>query len=154
MTDAVSHGWTITELTDRLELKPQTISNWIRSGLVRPDQMRRGRPGYVVGFLGLMELATVAELREAGFSTRQIKDAVENLRRMSGADRPLASLTLVVRGRDIAWRTPEQIPAEISALRKPGQRLMLFPIGERCEAVRRQLEAEERREGDRVEVPA
>jgi hypothetical protein len=79
-----------------------------------------------------MELLAVVELRQAGFSTPAIRRAVENLRHLSGEDRPLARLTLVVSGSDIAWKDAHELRGvALSALHQPGQRLMIFPVGER-----------------------
>lgn len=138
-------GWTIRELADRLDLKLQTISGWISAGLVTPDVRRAGRGGYEIGLLGLMELLTVSELRQVGFSTRQIKKAVEYLRARTGAQRPLASLRLVVAGRDIQWLSKEETDEEVvSALQSPGQHVMIFQLGDLHEQLRQQLEGEER----------
>src|SRR5258708_1366571 len=78
-----------------------------------------------------MELLAIIELRNAGFSLQSVRRAVENLRELSGHARPLAGLTLVVAGGDIAWKDADELEEmPISALHKPGQRLMIFPIGE------------------------
>jgi hypothetical protein len=80
----------------------------------------------------MMELLTVAELRRWGFSIREIQLVVRNLRELSGQGRPLASLTLVISGNDLAWKGEEELgDPPVSALRKPGQCLMMFPAGER-----------------------
>lgn len=109
-----------------------TVSSWVSSNLVHAEQYGRGRGGHVIGITGLLELLAVVELREAGFPLQAIRRAVENLRSLSGQDRPLARLTLIVSGKDIAWKDSRELSdVTISALRRPGQRLMVFPIGER-----------------------
>lgn len=66
----------------------------------------------------------------AGFSTQSIRKAVENLRQLTGEERPLARLMLVISGADIAWRDQEDFDSlPISALIAPGQRLMVLPVG-------------------------
>ncbi len=115
----------------RLEMAPQTLTYWIQTGLVVPDEYGHGRRGHVIGVNGLMELLTVKELREAGFALQEVRRAVENLRRLTGDARPLVRLTLVAAGRDIAWTDRSDVPsAAASALQRPGQRLMVFPVGE------------------------
>jgi len=43
---------------------------------------------------------------------------------------------LIVQGEDIIWRQTEEIEeSQISALHHPGQRLMIFPIGERHQSM-------------------
>jgi hypothetical protein len=95
-----------------------------------------------------MELLAVAELKEAGFSTQAIRRAVGNLRDLTGHDRPLARLTLVVEGNDIAWRDIADLEGrKFSALRRPGQRLMVFPVGEAHARLIAQLAAEAATDG-------
>jgi len=100
--------------------------------------------GHTIGVSGLMELLAIIELRKAGFSAQSIHRAVENLRTLSGHTRPLAGLTLVVDGGDLAWKDATELSAmPISALHKPGQRLMVFPIGEQHAEMLHQLQADE-----------
>jgi DNA-binding transcriptional MerR regulator len=133
-------GWTVRALARMTDLPVQTISSWITAGLITPDHFGRGRGGHTIGMSGLMELLAVAELRQAGFSLQAVRQAVENLRYLTGRARPLANLTLVISGNDIVWRDEEDVAeAQVSALRKPGQRLMVFPVGERHAELMRQL---------------
>lgn len=125
-------GWTAREVARSLDVPANTVISWIASGLVTPDVLRRGRAGHEIGASGLLELLTVVELRNAGISMQAIRRAVDNLHQITGKKRPLARLTLVVQGDDIVWKQTEEIEeARISALHHPGQRLMIFPVGER-----------------------
>lgn len=109
-----------------------TVTSWIQSGLVTPDTLRRGRAGHEIGGAGLLELLAVLELRNADISVQAIRRAVDNLHQLTGHDRPLARLTLIVQGDDIIWKHTEEVEeAPISALHHPGQRLMIFPVGQR-----------------------
>jgi len=125
-------GWTARALARQMGLPAATVASWVVSDLVSVEQYGRGRGGHVIGIAGLLELLAVAELRQAGFPLQSIRRAVQNLRGLTGQDRPLARLTLVVSGKDIAWKDADDLSdVTISALRQPGQRLMVFPIGEK-----------------------
>jgi hypothetical protein len=124
-------GWTARALGRLVDLPAATVASWVTTGLVTPEQYGRGRGGHVIGVLGLLELLAVMELRHAGIPMQSIRQAVENLRDLSGHERPLARLTLIVSGTDIAWTDADDLTGvAVSALHKPGQRLMIFPVGE------------------------
>lgn len=124
-------GWTARALARMVGLPAPTLISWIKSGLVTPESYGRGRGGHMIGVSGLLEVLAIIELRNAGVSKRAIHQAVENLHLLSGKGRPLAQLTLVVDGKDVTWRDAEELSsATVSVLRKPGQRLMILPIGE------------------------
>lgn len=134
-------GWTARSLARLTGVPAPTLATWVSSGLITPEQYGRGRGGHTIGVSGLMELAAIIELRKAGFSLQSIRRAVENLRGLSGHIRPLAGLTLVVAGGDIVWKDADELSMmPISALHKPGQRLMIFPIGERQAEMLHRLE--------------
>lgn len=134
-------GWTARALARQIGLPPATVASWIVVGLISVEQYGRGRRGHVVGITGLLELLAVVELRHAGFPLQTIRRAVANLHELSGKDRPLAKLTLLVSGRDVAWKDSDDLSdVSISALRQPGQRLMVFPIGEQHSELLLQLE--------------
>lgn len=125
-------GWTARELARLTGISVPTVSAWIQAGLIIPHEYGRGRGGHSIGLSGLIELLTIVELRSAGFSLQSIRKAVENLRLISGEHSPLGHLTLVVVGKDIVWRDRDELAnMPVSALYQPGQRVMLFPIGER-----------------------
>ncbi|HEX8237383.1 MAG TPA: MerR family transcriptional regulator [Abditibacteriaceae bacterium] len=129
-------GWTAREIARYIGVPPNTVTSWIQSGLVTPDVLRRGRAGHEIGVSALLELLAVVELKGAGLSVQAIRRAVENLRQLTGHKRPLVHLTLVVQGEDIVWRHSEEVEvAQISALHHPGQRLMIFPIGEQHQSL-------------------
>lgn len=133
-------GWSARALARLLGIPAPTVSAWVNTGLVTPEQFGRGRTGHTIGIAGLMELLAVIELRQAGFSLRAIRRAVENLHELTGLQRPLAKLIIVVRGKDIVWVDDDSIyERPISAFQNPGQRLMIFPIGEKHEACLQKL---------------
>lgn len=124
-------GWSARALAQQTRLPVSTLASWISRGLITPDHRGRGRGGHTIGVAGLLELTAVLALREAGISTERIEEAVRNLRLLSGVERPLARLTLVVQGEDILWRDAHEVEGmTLSTLHKPGQRLMVFPVGE------------------------
>lgn len=134
-------GWTARALARQTGIPATTVASWVTSGLVTPEHYGRGRGGHIIGISGLLELLAVLELRNTGFSMQAIRRAVDNLRQLSGHDRPLMNLTLVVSGNDIVWkdsRDLSEIP--ISLLQVPGQRLMVFPIGEQHAAMLKNLQ--------------
>lgn len=134
-------GWTAREVARFVNVPANTVTSWIQGGLVTPDVLRRGRAGHEIGASALLELLAVVELKSAGISTQAIRRAVENLRQLTGQERPLARLTLVVQGDDIIWKQTEEVEeARISALHHPGQRLMIFPVGERHQTLLKSLE--------------
>jgi DNA-binding transcriptional MerR regulator len=133
-------GWTARELARQTGVPAATLASWITGGIITPEHYGRGRGGHVVGVSGLLELLSVLELRQAGFSLQAIRRTVENLRELTGHARPLVRLILVVCGRDIAWKDAHELSdITISALQRPGQRLMVFPIGERYAELLHQL---------------
>ena len=133
-------GWTSRELARQTKRPAATVASWITSGLITPEHYGRGRGGHVIGIAGLFELLAVVELKNAGFSTQAIRRAVENLRDLSGYDRPLSQMNIVVDGSDILWKDGNELSeVTISALRTPGQRLMVFPVGERHTELLHQL---------------
>lgn len=135
-------GWTARALARQTGVPAATVASWVTNGLVTPERYGRGRGGHVIGVSGLLELLAVLELRDAGFSGQAIRRAVENLRQLSGHERPLVRLTLIVSGKDIAWKDALELSdVTISALHKPGQRLMIFPVGERHAEILYQLQA-------------
>ena len=124
-------GWTARALARQTGVSAGTVALWVTTGLVTPEQYGRGRGGHTIGVSGLLELLAVIELRQAGVPMQAIRRTVENLRQLSGRDRPLARLTLVVSGRDIVWKDALELSGvTVSALHTPGQRLMVFPVGE------------------------
>lgn len=137
------NGWTARALAEHTDTPPTTLSTWISDGLVAVEEAGVGRTGHTIGVMGLLELLAVKQLRGAGFSLQAIRKTVDNLRALSGEDRPLARLTLVVHGDDIIWRDAGDIDGvTVSAFRRPGQRLMVFPLGEAHADLVEQLSSE------------
>jgi len=124
-------GWTARALAQRLDIPPATLNSWISNDLVTLDARGKGRKGHVIGLTGLLEVSTIIELRAAGFTTKQIRRAVKNLRELGGPNRPLARLSLLVSGKDLVRKNAADLDGlTISALATPGQRPMVFPMGE------------------------
>jgi DNA-binding transcriptional MerR regulator len=137
-------GWTARALARLTGVSESTLSSWITNGLVTPEQLGRGRAGHTIGVPGLLELLSVMELREAGFSLQAVRRTVDNLRALSGQPRPLARLTLVVLGQDIVWRDSEELSEmPISAFHRPGQRMMILPVGEKHTELLQRLHSED-----------
>lgn len=90
--------------------------------------------------MGLLELLTVKGLREEGIPLKSVRRAVEVLRGLTGQDRPLARLVLVIDGNDITLRDGDD--GMVSALRWPTQRVMTFPIGPEHAKLLAEIEAE------------
>lgn len=109
------------------------LDKWYRTGFLVPsiaDAPSRG-VSRVYGFRDLVAIRVVLELREQGISLQSLRLVVEYLRSRKGltsASELLASSTLISDGRDV-YTVEENKP--ISALRRPGQRLLLMvPLGE------------------------
>src|SRR5438067_1744912 len=96
--------WTARQLAQLLGVPVPTVTFWVSSGLVTPDRHGRGRGGHSIGMMGLLELVTVHELRQAGFSMQKIRRVVGALHELSGHEHPFARLTIVSIGDDIAWK--------------------------------------------------
>ena len=85
-------------------------------------------------------MVTVMELRNAGISLQAVQRAVEELRRLTREDRPLSQLMVVAIGDDVVWYEEGDPAAFVSAHRRPGQRVLLVPVGEATAELQRRLE--------------
>ena len=121
------NGWSIRAVARSLGLPHSTVAQWIASGLVEPVSRARGRVGYCIGWRGLLEVLAVRDLRSAGFLVQDIHRAVKNVREMMDQEHPLVGITLVIVGDDVLVRSEDD--SYFSALRRPTQRVMVFPIG-------------------------
>ena len=99
---------------------------------------RQGRKGYTIGIQGLLEFVVVQNLVSVGFKFPAIREAFQNLRKLSGQERPFSKLNVVVSGKDILWKDTDDL-SEVSALRQPGQALMIFPVSEQHEQLLQKL---------------
>ncbi len=133
-------GWSMRALADLLGIPTATASYWLNSGLVTAVRRGRGRAGHVIGLEGLRELVTVMELRNAGISLQAVQRAVEELRRLTSEEHPLAQLMVVAIGDDVVWHEEGDPTAFVSAHRRPGQRVLLVPVGEATAELQRRLE--------------
>jgi DNA-binding transcriptional MerR regulator len=109
------------------------LDKWYRTGFLVPsvaDAPSRG-VSRIYGFRDLVAIRVVLELREQGISLQSLRRVVEYLRSRKGltsASEALASSTLISDGQDVYEIEGD---ARISALRRPGQRMLLmFPLGE------------------------
>jgi DNA-binding transcriptional MerR regulator len=110
-----------------------TLDKWYRTGFLAPsvsDAPSRG-VSRVYGFRDLVAIRVVVEMREQGISLQALRRVVEYLRSRKGltsASEALASATLITDGHDVYEVDGD---ARISALRRPGQRMLLVvPLGE------------------------
>lgn len=137
-----AEGWSARALARLLDVRAPTMTYWVALGLVRPERVGRGRRGHTIGVQGLLEAVTVKGLRHAGISLQAVRRAVEELRRLTGEQRPLATLVIVALGDDIVWKEADDVPGYISAHRRPGQRVLQIPVGEAVEMLRETFERE------------
>ncbi len=135
-------GWTARNIARLLGIAHPTLWYWINTGLVTPDRLGRGRDGHSIGLSGLLEVVTVMELRRAGFSLQAIRQAVENLRQLTSQQRPLLQLMAVATGDDIVWAESSDPVMLVSTYHKPGQRILLVPVGEATAELQHRLETE------------
>lgn len=135
-------GWSVRALAGLLGIPDATAGYWVNSGLVTVERRGRGRGGHSIGIAGLRELVTVMELRNAGISLQAVQRAVEELRRLTSEARPLAQLMVVAIGDDVVWHESGDPAAFVSAERRPGQRVLLVPVGEATAELQRRLETE------------
>ena len=135
-------GWSVRALAQLLGIPVSTASYWVISGLVTVERRGRGRGGHTICIAGLREMVTVMELRNAGISLQAVQRAVEELRRLTSEDRPLAQLMVVAIGDDVVWHEEGDPAAFVSAHRRPGQRVLMVPVGEATADLQRRLETE------------
>lgn len=107
------------------------LGNWDRSGLLRPSipAKRRG-VNRRYSFRDLVAIRVVAALRSKGITHRSLRKVVEYLSARMGLSptEALAATTLVTDGSDVYEVDGE---VSISALRRPGQRVLLMvPLDE------------------------
>lgn len=100
--------YTPAMLAELVSVPVATIRRWKRSGLLTPvREVQR------LAFFDFAELAAarrLAELAAAGCSLRQLKRSVERLSEaVRGIDRPLATLPLVVEGRQLLIREGDDL---------------------------------------------
>ena len=124
-------GWTARALARLTGKSASTVARWVADELVTAEHHGRGRGGNTIGLRGLLELTAIIELEQAGFTPREIRRAIENLRQFLGEKHSLSDVTILVCGSDIAWKDTQELDSvPVSALHAPGQRLMVFPVGE------------------------
>lgn len=131
--------WSAAELAEYLGVPASTLTYWVAAGLISPDKAGRGRAGHSIGLLGLLEALAVKELRGSGVSLQAIRKVVGNLQELFKEKRPLAKLTLVVYGDDVQVKVNGVDSNRVSALIRPGQSVMIFPLGEAYEGKVKEL---------------
>jgi DNA-binding transcriptional MerR regulator len=109
------------------------LDKWYRTGFLIPsvaDAPSRG-VSRVYGFRDLVAIRVVLELRDQGISLQSLRRVVEYLcsrKGLTSTSEALASSTLISDGEDVYEVEGD---ARISALRRPGQRMLLMvPLGE------------------------
>ena len=133
-------GWSVRALANLLGIPATTATYWLNAGLVTAERRGRGRGGHTIGIAGLREMVAVMEMRNAGISLQSVQRAVQELRQLASEQRPLAELMVVAIGDDVVWHEGGDPAALISAHRRPGQRILLVPVGEATAELQRRLE--------------
>lgn len=142
--------WTARELSGFIKVPVSTLTYWVAAGLVTPDESGKGRGGHKIGLLGLLEALAVKELRRSDVPLQKIREVAANLKRLFDQNRPLARLTLIVYGDDVIVMENGIDNKGISAYLKPGQSVMIFPLGEAY--VQKVEEVEETKKQEKQEL--
>lgn len=90
-----------------------------RNRVVQPPVTALNREAGGISFLDLIEIRAIGNLREAGFSLREIRSIVLNCQRILDVDHPLVTLQFKTSGRDIFVQEGREL-VEVGKLR--GQR--------------------------------
>jgi uncharacterized protein (DUF433 family) len=101
-------------------VKLSTVDYWTRTGLVDPEVHSRIRPGTVIrhyGYLDVMALLVIRELRDRKVSLQNIRSLVGSLRR-EGFTKPLTEINYAVVGGKVFIQLPS---GEWMDGRNPGQ---------------------------------
>jgi len=133
-------GWSVRSLAQLLGIPDSTASYWVNSGLVMVERRGRGRGGHTIGIAGLREMVAVMELRNAGISLQSVQRAVQELRQFTSEQRPLSQLMVVAIGDDVVWQEGGDPAALVNIHRRPGQRILIVPVGEATAELQRRLE--------------
>ncbi len=119
-----------------------TLSYWVRTGLIEPKATTgegRGRR-HRFSMLNLIEVMTVARLRERGLPMQRLRRAVETIDERVDEERPLAMLTLVTDGEDLfeIVEGPDELAEVIRC--HDGQAVFAIALDEIIEELRKSVE--------------
>jgi tetratricopeptide (TPR) repeat protein len=116
-------GYTFGAVAEILGISESKLRYWSQSGFVGPSLRRGGKQ--VFSFQDLVSVKAAKELVERGFSTAQIRKALETVRvALPGVDRPLDRFRVAFDG-DALVVVDEGAAFEVS-----GQRVFDFGLGE------------------------
>jgi tetratricopeptide (TPR) repeat protein len=116
-------GYSFGAVADILGISESKLRYWSQSGFVGPSLRRGGKQMF--SFQDLVSVKAAKELIDRGFSTAEIRKAVESVRvTLPGVDRPLDRFR-------VAWNGDALVVVdEGAAFEVTGQRLFDFGLGE------------------------
>jgi tetratricopeptide (TPR) repeat protein len=125
--------WTRADVLRQFEIPTRVFAAWEKQGLVPKRQHYQ--------FEDLLEIRAVLRLKDLGVSSRKLKQASDNLKRMlAGVENPLAELRLFVEGKRIQVQTAGRRMEAMSGQfvldfdQQDLKRLLTFPGNQREEA--------------------
>lgn len=120
---------------------PRQMEYWDRTGLVKPSvqpAVSKGIPR-LYSFTDLIQIKTVATLREEGISLQKIRRCIAYLKaHLPEIERPLAELRLLTDGETIFVLTDD--PKVVVDTLQKGQLVWSFAIGKVVQEVREEVE--------------
>jgi tetratricopeptide (TPR) repeat protein len=120
---ATDPGYTFGAVAEILGISESKLRYWSQSGFVGPSLRRAGKQ--VFSFQDLVSVKAAKELVERGFSTAQIRKALETVRvALPGVDRPLDRFRVAFDGDALV------VVDEGAAFELSGQRVFDFGLGE------------------------
>jgi tetratricopeptide (TPR) repeat protein len=120
---ATDPGYTFNAVAEILGISESKLRYWSQSGFVGPSLKRAGKQ--VFSFQDLVSVKAAKELIERGFSTAQIRKALETVRvALPGVDRPLDRFRVAFDGDALV------VVDEGAAFELSGQRVFDFGLGE------------------------
>ena len=120
---AADPGYTFVAVAEILGISESKLRYWSQSGFVGPSLRRGGKQ--VFSFQDLVSVKAAKELVERGFSTAQIRKALDTVRvALPGVDRPLDRFRVAFDGNALV------VLDEGAAFELSGQRVFDFGLGE------------------------
>ena len=120
---ATGRGYTFGAVAEILGISESKLRYWSQSGFVGPSVRHAGKQ--VFSFQDLVSVKAAKELVERGFSTAQIRKALETVRvALPGVDRPLDRFRVAFDGDALV------VVDEGAAFELSGQRVFDFGLGE------------------------
>jgi tetratricopeptide (TPR) repeat protein len=100
-------GYSTSEVSDLLGLKPHQIRRWVRHALIQPDRGRRGQ--FRFAFQDVVLLRTVKQLLDAEISSRRAVRVLRSVRDRLPARRTLASVRVYAEGKSVVIRDHDRV---------------------------------------------